>query len=228
VVSDKEELMTIKEKVSRRFKQLEIMMNDIIPDRPTDRYWPIKDHALWMQWTTSVLGLLGQVFGETSPYYSNFADAVEARGRHGDATRSSVGVFLSAKDTFEGDFLFDLAEALSDEILGDFVNLAKTALDEGHKDVGAALACAAIEDALKRIAEQEGLDTTGKDMSHVIGLLKSKGLVSGRAKPLLDRMPTFRNFAMHADWASITPAETGTVIGLADQLLLVGLSALSA
>ena len=53
-------------------------------------------------------------------------------------------------------------------VLGDFLDLAHKALDEGEKDVAAVLACAALEDALKRYASDLGLEVQDKDMSQVV------------------------------------------------------------
>jgi hypothetical protein len=59
-------------------------------------------------------------------------------------------------------------------------------LEEGNKDVAAVLACAALEDALKRYATLNDLDVQDQSMQQVVGALKSKGLVSGAQKILLD------------------------------------------
>ena len=109
---------------------------------------------------------------------------------------------------------------VSGEVFGDFVAAAKKALDEGSKDVAAVLACAALEDALKRFAKVNELNVDGKDMSEVIGALKSKGLVGGAQKSILETMPKTRNNAMHADWGKISTAEVGGVIGFTEQFLL--------
>lgn len=109
---------------------------------------------------------------------------------------------------------------MTGEIFGDFVSAAKLALGEGHHSVAAVLACAALEDALKRFALLNGLDVTGKTMEVIVNALKSKGLVSGTQKALLSAMPQLRNNAMHAEWAKITPQDAGSAIGFVEQFLL--------
>ena len=47
-----------------------------------------------------------------------------------------------------------LAAVIAAEVLGDFLALARAALAEHNKDVAAVLACAALEDALKRFARE--------------------------------------------------------------------------
>ena len=57
-------------------------------------------------------------------------------------------------------------------------------------------------------------------MQDVVNALKSKGLVSGAQKTLLDSMPKIRDYAMHAEWNKIGPQEAGSVIGFVEQFLL--------
>jgi len=90
--------------------------------------------------------------------------------------------------------------------------------------VAAVLACAALEDALKRLALLNDLDVSDKSMQDVVNALKSKGLVGGAQKTLLDTMPKIRDYAMHANWNKITPQDVGSVIGFVEQLLLTKFS----
>ena len=103
---------------------------------------------------------------------------------------------------------------------GDFIVLAKQSLAEGYKDVAAVLASAALEDSLKRYAIANGLSVDDGSMTGVINALKSKGLVSGAQKSLLDAMPKIRNYAMHADWEKISEPDVNSIIGFVEQFLL--------
>jgi len=53
-----------------------------------------------------------------------------------------------------------------------------------------------------------------------VNALKSKGLVSGAQKSLLDTMPKIRDYAMHANWDKITAEDVSSVIGFVEQFLL--------
>ncbi|KVD10046.1 hypothetical protein WK09_18220 [Burkholderia ubonensis] len=129
-------------------------------------------------------------------------------------------IFRSAKDDFDGGYVFDVELRVSGEIFGDFVVLARQALSEGHKDVAAVLASAALEDALKRYAVVQGLEIDEKSMQDVVNLLKSAGLVGGAQKTLLDAMPKLRNFALHAQWDKLTEPDVNSIIGFVEQFLL--------
>ena len=130
------------------------------------------------------------------------------------------GIFQSAKDAFDGGYVFNVELEVSGEIFGDFVALAKQSLAEGHKDVAAVLASAALEDALKRHATMNGLDVTDSTLAQVIGALKSKGLVSGARKSMLDAMLKIRNSAMHAEWDRVTEPDVNSIVGFVEQFLL--------
>ena len=62
-------------------------------------------------------------------------------------------------------------------------------------------------------------------MQEVINALKSKGLVAGAQKSLLDAMPKVRNHALHANWDKISETEVSSVIGFVEQFLLSKFSA---
>ena len=95
------------------------------------------------------------------------------------------GILNSAKDDYESGFIFNLESRISGEVLSDFIATARRTIDdedssgdaEGRKNVAAVLACAALEDALKRYASLKGLEIENKDMHTVINALKCKGLL---------------------------------------------------
>ena len=170
----------------------------------------------YLGWATSAQSLIKAVFGEHSPHYTNFTEVLNKS----QTTTGTIGIFKSAKEDFEGGYVFNVDLRISGEVFGDFIVLAKHSLAEGHKDVAAVLACAALEDALKRYAVAEGLNVDDKSMTEVINALKSKGLVSGSQKSLLGAMPKLRNDALHAEWEKISEPEVNSVIAFVEQFLL--------
>jgi hypothetical protein len=167
------------------------------------------------------LHLVESVFGPRSPHYKNLEAAYQrGLGWNLRALDQMRGVFGAAKSDYKGGYLFQVERALSGELFGDFVVVADRALSEGFKDVAAVLACAALEDALKRYAAAHGLDVDGRSMTEVVNALKSASLVSGPQKLLLESMPRVRDAAMHADWNKITAQDVGSVIGYVRQFLL--------
>jgi len=206
---------------SKRFEELQ-KQSEELPFRPNDGYPGNHVEAGdWQKWATSVQNLVAAVFGENSPHYTNFTKAFSGCNSQEYDVRILQGIFSSAKEDFDGGYVFNVELTVSGEVFGDFVVLAKQSLSEGHKGVAAVLASAALEDALKRFAVVNGLDIYDNSMTEVINSLKSKGLVSGAQKSLLAAMPRIRNSAMHADWEKISEPDVNSIIGFVEQFLLV-------
>ncbi len=209
------------ELISKRFSELEEQFKTI--PFPRSNSGPIyADQTAWRQWSTSTLNLLSVISGEHSVHYANFKTLYDKSSRYTYRSEAEAmhGVFLGAKSDFEGGYIFKLETLISGEIFSDFVSLAKQAMKEHNKDVAAVLACAALEDALKRYAGANGLSVNDKVMQEVVGALKSKGLISGAQKSLLDTMPKIRDYAMHANWEKISSEDVSSVIGFVEQFLL--------
>ena len=209
----------LKDVFSKRFQELQ-EESDSIPFQDKGYGVFYAPGGNWKKWATSAESLIRAVFGTESPHYVNFARELEHCVGYQSEVEALRGIFQSAKESFEGGYIFDVELTVSGEIFGDFVVLAKEALAEGQKDVAAVLAAAALEDTLKRYAKVNGLEVDDATMKEVIGAMKSKGLVSGPRKSLLDAMPQFRNSAMHAEWEKVTEPEVSSVIGFVEQFLL--------
>jgi hypothetical protein len=211
--------MSIDQLILKRFGELNAQFKSLGQSESSGYY----DPSPWQQWATSAHHLLRASFGESSPHSAHFASTYEyCKKLHGDVSSVAAlkGIFLAAKADYEGGYAFKAEALISGEIYGDFVALSKNALTEGYKDVAAVLACAALEDALKRYASMNQLDVSDKVMQEVVSALKSKGLVGGAQKTLLDAMPKIRDYAMHANWDKITAQDVGSVLGFVEQLLL--------
>jgi hypothetical protein len=211
--------MALSEQISRRFQEL---ANEAVavPLTQSSIGGDYADTEAFHRWASSAIHLIKAVFGEESPHYRNVSKAYGASVASAEDLATMRGVFLAARTDYDGGYLFTVEASISGEIFADFVVAAKVALSEGQKDVAAVLACAALEDALKRFASLHGLNVAGKAMQEVVNSLKSKGLVSGAQKSLLDAMPKVRDFAMHAEWGKISSQDVGSVIGFVEQFLL--------
>lgn len=210
---------------TRRFQELVTNFASIQFHHSDDGFSRFVEQGDWKRWSTSAQNLIQAVFGKTSPHYENFTQAFkDCRGYDQDVL-ALRGIFLSAKDDFDGGYVFNVDLRVSGEVFGDFITLSKQALTEGHKNVAAVLSCAALEDALKRFATANGLNVENNSMQEVVNALKSQGLVSGAQKSLLDAMPKIRNQALHADWDKLSEPDVNSVIGFVEQFLLTNFSA---
>lgn len=211
--------MLLKDKFAKRFIELQKDF-EAIPYTKNPYGSPFVANGFWRKWATNADSLIRAVCGENSPHYRSFSNQLSKANDNESSVRALYAIFSAAKDDFEQGYLFDVDLRVSGEVFGDFVGLAKQSLSEGHKDVAAVLASAALEDALKRFAIANGLETDGKDMQNVVNALKGAGLVSGAQKSLLDTMPRLRNHALHAEWGKLTEADVGSILGFVEQFLL--------
>lgn len=206
--------MSLDHEIRKRFDELTKQMGDV----PIRELLP--DSLAINKWATSAMSLLDGAFGRSSVHYGKFRDVYDKYQGYKYEFETLCGILLSAKEDYEGGYLFRLESAISGEVFGDFVLLSKKALDEGHKDVAAVLACAALEDALKRYAKQNNLQVDNAVMQEVVNALKSKGLVTGAQKALLEDMPKIRDYAMHANWEKLSPPAVASVLGFVERFLL--------
>jgi flagellar motor switch protein FliM len=97
-----------------------------------------------------------------------------------DAVSGALG---NLKQEVSGGLLTSVEHQVASDVLSDFVQLARQALDagsDGAKNVAAVLAAAAFEDTLRRIAK-EFAGVIGQDkLENVIGKLKTAGGPGGR------------------------------------------------
>ena len=146
----------LNDKFLQRFEELQ-KESDSLPFEQDGRIRYVRS-GRWQKWATSCQSLIRAVFGEESPHYANFVEALKKCVGYAGQVHAVQGVFQSAKEDFEGGYVFNVDLRISGEVFGDFVVLAQQSLAEGYKDVAAVLASAALEDALKRYAKAEGLN----------------------------------------------------------------------
>jgi uncharacterized protein YutE (UPF0331/DUF86 family) len=173
--------------------------------------------------------LILRLYGQDSQYQQNF-QKVLATGSFTMMHKSYfqhisvlVGILKGIQHDVKSGMLSDFRQLLQAEIFADFIALAKEALDD-NKDVAAVLACAALEDALKRVALKENLDVDDKDMSNVINSLKTKGVIKGAQVPIVQSYVKLRNKAFHAEWDKIDKESVSSVIGFTEQFILSNFS----
>lgn len=114
------------------------------------------------------------------------------------------------------------------EVLADFIVLAREALETGQKNIAAVVACAALEDALKRTARHRGLEVEGKVMSEVVNALKSIRAIRSAQGKVLDGYVRIRNDTFHARWEAVDEASINGIIAYTETLLIQQCSPLKA
>jgi hypothetical protein len=133
---------------------------------------------------------------------------------------SLLGFLQNLREEVTGGLIRDLRTEAKGEVLGDLVAGAKQCLSDGNVQTASVLACACLEDALKRKAEELGTNVENKTMSSVINALKAKSFFSGPQGPLVSSFVKLRNAAMHADWKKIGEPEVASLVGFLEPFLV--------
>jgi len=114
------------------------------------------------------------------------------------------GRLASIRTRYQGDVLRDLI-AISREC-------------ESHKDIAAVLACAALETAMRRLAENCGASAIS-GLSSAANYLRSVGKITKEERRFLDPFVDLRDSALHSDWGKVTPSMVASLLGYLEQFV---------
>ena len=173
--------------------------------------------------TYGTLHLLEIIYGPQSQKCQTFRKETEKAQSDYATIQASKGVLNTIKNELTLGLVGDIERQAQGGVFGDFITLARKSLDES-KDVAAVLVSAALEDTLKRFAQQHGLDVSESEMAQVINALKSKGLLKDPQASIVQGHANLRNKAFHANWERIEKESVNSAIGFAEQFILSNFS----
>jgi len=168
--------------------------------------------------TSSQVKVVKDIYNRVSDYKSR-VDLM-----HMQLVQELNGLLQSFKYEIENGLIVSIQNEARSEIIADFIAFAKEAFDNGSKDVAAVLACAALEDCLKKYAESKGIEIENNTMSDVVNILKSNSMLKSPEAKIVQSYVTLRNKAFHADWDKISGPEVNSVIGYVENFLLTNFS----
>ncbi len=188
--------------------------------------------AVSSQMFSGALTLLSAVYGPDSPQARTLQDvANELRNsklynyQHnmGTLIHAVRGALRNLKQELDSGLTGSLQRRLTSEVLTDLVQLARIVLDESGdsaKNVAAVLAAAAYEDTIRRMGTSFAGIMGKDDLSHVIDVLKTKGILVAPQLGIAISYLSFRNHALHANWDKIDRASVNSVLAFVQELLL--------
>ncbi|EMJ98769.1 MULTISPECIES: hypothetical protein [unclassified Leptospira] len=209
-------MKSFKERILKRIEQLKLISGTQNIYQATEELY------------TGTLSLASMVYGVNSPQFASLKDIRNtiAGSKYNENAKFEVifhtvlGFLTNFQKEVEDDLLSSLEREISGDLFADFVLMARLSIEAGNKDVAAVLACAALEDSLKRLASMNGLNTDDQDMSQVINSLKSKSVIAGPQLKILQSYTTLRNKAFHADWEKIDTPDVKSLIAFVEDFLL--------
>ncbi len=207
----------MKEKILNRFDELITQGNAVLSTKQNSSFGSYVNSGKFIGFCSGSLSFLEKLFGSNHTYCKSVSDNMKSNDPLG--VEIVINILYAAKKEVEGGWLSTIEGQMSADIFADFVVLAKNAMD-GNKDVAAVLACAALEDALKRLAKKQGLAVDDKEMTDVINALKSNGTIQGPQATIVQSYVKLRNKAFHAEWDKIDKESVSSLIGFTEQFLI--------
>lgn len=180
----------------------------------------------------TTLSILAAVYGPQSTQMRAFQDRLKkGTGRHDNADHSYAMRVARDIEGAVGAAIADLEAGIASpkgtrakgEVLGDFVTLAREALDRNDSSadrVAAVLAAGALEETLKQLGMSAGLDVYGRPMRAVIEKLKEADLLSGPEFSLAHGLVGFRDKALHAQFDDLSRGTTESALAFVEAVLL--------
>jgi hypothetical protein len=179
-----------------------------------------------LQGTLTIMGVLygpGSIQAES---LAKDAESIRASPRNRNAAADIIsnlaeGALRNIKGELDAGIVGTLQKEVTRNVLTDFLQLARAALDENGddaKNVAAVLAAAVFEDTIRRIAAGNGLPHIEK-LQNVIDELKNKGLLRGTQVGVASTYLNFRNSSLHAQWGRVERESVASVLAFVEELL---------
>ena len=128
-------------------------------------------------WLTKTRNILETVFGRQSPQYCDFKAVLPEHGirlvQHSHDIYPIVGILQGALNDLKNGYLLGREFFIASEVFDSILEQSKHFLETGSKDIAAILARIVLEDALKRLARNEGIDDSS-NASKINDELKNK------------------------------------------------------
>lgn len=183
------------------------------------------------QLSQACTSLLSLIYGPNSPQLEHFNTSLAAIHKstvgvgfkNEQISHVALGALRNLKKEIEAGLTGNLKQQVTGEVLTDFIQLARSVLDEqgdGAKNVAAVLAAAAFEDTIRRMGENLAGVIGQDDLSEVLKKLKDAGVIQSPQVGIAQSYLSFRNHALHANWEKIDRASIHSVLGFVEQLLI--------
>jgi HEPN domain-containing protein len=165
---------------------------------PMNRY--IKDNAAIHSFLTKTENILASVFGKNSTHYAHYQTLTQRRGmQRSYEVDTVIGVLLGAKDDLENGFLVGQEFLIASEIFDSVLEQAKHLNSAGYKDPAAVLSRVVLEDALKRLARENGIDDSQRAAS-INDMLRQAGTYPQPQWRLIQACLDVGNAAAHGNF----------------------------
>jgi hypothetical protein len=121
-----------------------------------------EDKVTLHAWLTRVKNIVANTFGEGSQHYHHLQTLTKRDVEHSYQVLPIVGLLQGARTDLEEGFLVGQELLIAGEVFDSVLDQAAHLNDAGHKDPAAVLCRVVLEDALKRLSTEEGINPDQK------------------------------------------------------------------
>lgn len=169
-------------------------------------------------WLTKTQNIIEGVFGANSQQLQHLHQLTQRTVEYAHQVYSIVGLLEGALNDLENGFLRGQEFIVAGEVFDSVLQRAKYLVDNGFKDAAAVLVRVVIEDALKRIAREEGLDDS-KKASAINDDLKGAKRYPQPQWRLIQSWLDIGNSAAHGDFGDYTEDDVKRMIDDVERFL---------
>ncbi len=161
-------------------------------------------------WATSVLNLLQRVFGENSVHFKQFHERFTAFDGWESRFRECEAVFESAREDYEGGYLFNMRSLIQAEVFDDALEQATELLKAGYKDPACVVSGVTLETTLRELCSRNGISHAKLDKMNA-DLCKA-GIYNMGMQKQITAWADRRNSAAHGDWSAYSDDDVNDMI----------------
>jgi hypothetical protein len=180
----------------------------------------IVDRGQRIKFRSAVLSFLEQVYGKGHSYYHEFNRAVAVSNFKVDSIKSGIEILSVIRSEIEGGWLISVKGLLRAEIFSDFLEMSDHLLSEGYKDASAVMIGGVLENHLRQLCRNNGIDPEikkdTKEIPKKADQLNSELATAEVYNKLDQKMVTgwldLRNKAAHGHYDQYTKEQVETML----------------
>lgn len=190
------------------------------------------DTRLAHGWTTAALNLVQLVTRGRGAYYEQAVRTAEDAGGSDQTGKPFAPVLVTAsravrmhgiltniyKD-WQAGLLRDFEYIISADNFDQFLRQAELYHKSGKHIEAGVLVSAVFEDALKKVAQRNGINPLGLPAQKIILKLRDGDFVTPVHARRLEEAASLRNKALHAEWSEFDLRDVGSVIRTVEELI---------
>ena len=164
------------------------------------------------------LSFIRSLYTESHPHFRTFSG--EVTGQTYPNAVSARGILNAIKYEMDNGYLTSMRGLVAADIFGDFVDMAQSFIDRGHKDPAAVLIGCVLEEHLRNLSESNGIATTitkdGKTVAKYAETmnedLKKQQVYDENEKKLVSAWLGIRTSAAHARWNQFDESQVTNMV----------------